>query len=244
MASLASSVPFRFLISLVEIWQLIRRQQIICIVSRPIRDLPYSKIAQLVVTNWRSLSWKSRRREQFTNCWTAKWKLSEWIYRGLRIISLTRSRAIRESTEEICRRFVYSSETFRYLCGFWNPHSELNCQNIFTWTTPHLQRIIIYWNSSGLQLTQMKTRPRKNSLRPNHSVFWPASGRKSRWKMTANQETTTIVFRPIRDKKSEVGLVFSAVSWVKMKNLQRSKQAHFIVSRLRSRWKYSGIVAS
>ena len=45
------------------------------------------------------------------------------------------------------------------------------------------------WNSSGLQLTQKKTRPRKNSLRLHHSVFWQASGRKSRYNMTADQKT-------------------------------------------------------
>ena len=34
-------------------------------------------IAPLVVTNWRSLSWKSRPRGQFKNYWTAPWNLQK-----------------------------------------------------------------------------------------------------------------------------------------------------------------------
>ena len=103
-------------------------------------NLPYilfSKllIVPLVVTNWRSLSWKSRPRAQFKNCWTAPWKFSERIYRRLRIISRTRSRATQESSDEIYRRFrfVNSSETFQPPLWFSrNPRRELNGQNIFT----------------------------------------------------------------------------------------------------------------
>ena len=101
-------------------------------------------IAPLVVTNWRSLSWKSRPR--FKNCWTAPWKFSEWIYRRLRIISRTRSRATQESSDEIYRRFCFvnSSETFQPPLWFSrNPLRELNGQNIFTWTTLCLQRVKI-----------------------------------------------------------------------------------------------------
>ena len=38
-----------------------------------------------------------------TNRWTAPWKFSEWIYRRLRILSRTRSKATQESSEEIYR---------------------------------------------------------------------------------------------------------------------------------------------
>ena len=101
-------------------------------------NLPYilfSKllIAPLVVTNWRSLSWKSRPHGQFKNCWTAPWKFSEWIYRRLRIISRTRSRATQESSDEIYHhfRFVNSSETFQPPLWFSrNPPREFNGQNI------------------------------------------------------------------------------------------------------------------
>ena len=90
-------------------------------------------IAPLVVTNWRSLSWKSRPHGQFKNCWTAPWKFSEWIYRRLRIISRTRSRATQESSDEIYHhfRFVNSSETFQPPLWFSrNPPREFNGQNI------------------------------------------------------------------------------------------------------------------
>ena len=56
-------------------------------------------------------------------CKTAPWKFSEWIYRRLRIISRTKSRATQESSKEIYWRFhfVNSSETFQHLCGFQEP---------------------------------------------------------------------------------------------------------------------------
>ena len=90
------------------------------------------------------------------------WKFPEWIYRRLRIISRTRSRATQKSSEEIYRRFhfVNSSETFQHLCGFQETHWE-NGENIFTWTKLSLQRI----------MTQKKTHPRKNSLRLQHSIL-------------------------------------------------------------------------
>ena len=58
------------------------------------------------------------------------------------------------------------------------------------------------WNLLGLQLRQLKTCPCKNLLRLYHSVFWPASGQKSYWNMTANQKTAnlSIVSQPIREK--------------------------------------------
>ena len=85
----------------------------------------------------------------------------------------------------------------------WFPRNslrELHGQNMFTWTTLCLQRII---------LTQKKTRRRKNSLRLNHSVFWTASARKSRWNMTANQRTANykpeVLFLDQSEKKPESG---------------------------------------
>ena len=103
-------------------------------------------ITPLSVTNWRLLSWKSRPREQFENCLNGSMKeFSEWIYRRIRIISRTRSRATHESSEKIYRGrfdFVNSSETFQHLCGFQETRWE-NGQNIFTWTTLCLQRIIL-----------------------------------------------------------------------------------------------------
>ena len=60
---------------------------------------PSCLIAPLPVTNWRSLSWKSRPR-------TAPWKFSEWIYRRLiRIISRTRSRVTQQSPFSFCKQF-------------------------------------------------------------------------------------------------------------------------------------------
>ena len=101
-------------------------------------------IATPFVTNSRSLLRRSRRRGQFKNCWTAPWKFSVWIYRRLRIISRTRSRAAQESGEEIYHRFYFvnSSETFQHLWGFQETRWA-NGRNIFTWTTISLQRIII-----------------------------------------------------------------------------------------------------
>ena len=101
---------------------------------------------------------------------------------------------------------------------FWNiptplwfskdPLRELHCQNIFTWTTLCLQENY-NWNLSGLQRTQKKTRPRKNSLCLNQSVFWPAYGQKSRWNMTANQNTANhtpqVLFLDQSEKKTESG---------------------------------------
>ena len=65
----------------------------------------------------------------------------------------------------------------------------------------------------GLQRTQKRTHPRKNSLRLNHSVFWPASGWKSRWNMTANQKTANhkpqvhVLFLDQSEKKTESGFL-------------------------------------
>ena len=121
----------------------------------------------------------------FKNCWTAPWKFPEWVYRRVRIISRTRSRATQESSEEIYRRFqfVNSSEAFQHLSGFQETHWE-NGKNIIIWTKLCLQKIV----------TQKKTHPRKNLLRLHYSVFWPASGRKSRWSTTACQKTANHKF--------------------------------------------------
>ena len=68
-------------------------------------------------------------------------------------------------------------------------------------------RELYNWNSSGLQLKQKKTSPRKNSLRLHHSVFWQASLAGSLvtiWQLIRRQQTISIVSRPIREKKQNL----------------------------------------
>ena len=104
--------------------------------------------------------------------------------------------------------FVNSSETFQYLkfVVFKKPAERTSLPKHIHLNNP-LPSENYNWNSSGLQLTQKKTRPRKNSLRLNHSVFWAASGRKSRWNMTANQKTGNhnYCFSTNQKKKTESG---------------------------------------
>ena len=116
-------------------------------------------------------------RAIFKSCKTALWKFSKWIYRRLRIISRTRSRATQESSKEIYHRFhfVNSSETFQHLCGFQDIHGE-NGQNIFTWTTLCLQRIIFEIHPGSLTNAKENLSSQKlASSAPFHFLtsFWP-----------------------------------------------------------------------
>ena len=135
------------------------------------------------------LSWKSRPRKQFKNCWASR-KLSDW--RRLRSKD-----NIKNKIEGFPRVERGNILLFSFCKHFWNIPTPL-------WFSRnplrerlkslHLNNTLpsenYSWNSSGLQLTQKKTCPRKNSLRLHHSVFWSASGQKSHWNnFTANQKT-------------------------------------------------------
>ena len=61
------------------------------------------------------------------------------------------------------------------------------------------------WNSSGFQLTQKKTRPRKYSLR---FLTGRKQGRKSRWNMTANQKTANHKYCLSTNQRKHQNLVF------------------------------------
>ena len=111
--------------------------------------------------------------------------------------------------------------SFSFCKRFWNIPTPLlfsrnaprQQPNIFTWTTLCLQRIIIEICRGLIQVTQKKTCPRKNWLHLQHSVFWPASGWKSPWNMTANQKTANqkYFFTTIQRKKQN--LVFEHMIW-------------------------------
>ena len=143
------------------------------------------------VMNWKLLLWQARPSEQFKNCYTAPWKFSEWIYRTEKAEDNTKNKIKGYPRVEggnippvsLCKQFWNIPIPFWFLR---NPprerpdHLDLNNS---------LPSENYNWNLSGLQLTQKKTHPRKNSLRLQHSIFWPASGRRSRWNITANQKT-------------------------------------------------------
>ena len=153
----------------------------------------------------RTLSWKSRTREQLKkDCWTAPWKFSEWIYRRLKIISRTRSRATQESSEEL---FSVCKQFWNIPTPLWfsrNPLRELYGQNIFTWTALCLQRIITEirrgFNEHKRKLVLAKTRfvwtiRFSDQLLAGSLVeIWQLIRRDSK------PQTTSIVSWPIREK--------------------------------------------
>ena len=170
----------------------------------------YSKllIAPLSVKKWRSLSWKSRSREQFKNFWTAPWKFSEWIYTRLRIIWRTRSRATQESSEGIYRRrrFYFVNSSWNIPTPLWflrNPLREWP-EHLDLYNT--LPSENYNWNSSGLQLTQKKTRPAKTRFVCTipFSDQLLAGSINETWQLIRRQQIKSIVCRPVREKKTEI----------------------------------------
>ena len=116
-----------------------------------------------------------------------------------------------------CRQFLNIPTTL----GFsWNPLRERPKQLHLNNTLPSENYT---WNSLGLQLTQKKTRSRKNSLRLHHSVFWLACGRKSRWNMTANQKTANHKYCFSTNQRKKQNLVFW--TWMSSPRLNTGKEA-------------------
>ena len=68
------------------------------------------------------------------------------------------------------------------------------------------------WDSSRLQLTQKELVLAKTCFRLHHSVFWPASGRKSRWNITAKQKTAIHKYcSSTNQRKKKQNLVFEHI---------------------------------
>ena len=136
------------------------------------------------------------RRKTTHDCWQKHWMI-------IIIVNV-----IKVCFGNLSRPFWFSKQLWNIPTPLWFSRNPLRERPKHLHLNNTLPSENYTWNSLGLQLTQKKTRSRKNSLRLHHSVFWLACGRKSRWNMTANQKTANHKYCLLTNQRKKQNLVF------------------------------------